>query len=127
MAVCSCFAGVMWHCRTAISSTSSFVKAEMLKSVIIDISRHTAFTGHLSPRSCRQYIKPTLVCSIATRCNLKFPLCKLLLKYLFFYFPFLKEIKKIISLKIPLKLIVTFALRAIKPTLCCITLTHKEI
>ena len=60
MAVCSCSAGVMWHCRTAISKTCSFVPAEILKPVNIEISRHITLNGHLSCRSCRQYIKPTL-------------------------------------------------------------------
>ena len=60
MAVGSCSAGVIWHCRTAISKTCSFVPAEILKPVNIEISRHITLNGHLSCRSCRQYIKPTL-------------------------------------------------------------------
>jgi len=60
MAVCSCSAGVMSHCRTPISRTCSFVTAEMLKLANTDLPRRTTLTGHHSCRSCRQYIKPTL-------------------------------------------------------------------
>ena len=67
MAVCFCSAGVMWHFRTAISRTCSFVTAEMLKPVNTDLSRHTALTGHLTCRSCRQYIKPTLTGHLTCR------------------------------------------------------------
>ena len=67
MAVCSCSAGVMWHCRTAISKTCSFVPGEKLKPVNIEISRHIALTVHLICRSCRQYIKPTLTVHLTCR------------------------------------------------------------
>ena len=67
MAVCSCSAGVMSHCRTSISRTCSFVPAEMLKPANTDLSRHTALTGHLSCRSSRQYMKPTLTGHLGCR------------------------------------------------------------
>ena len=42
------------------SNSCSFVTVEMLKPVNKDVSHHTALTGHLSCRSCRQCIKPTV-------------------------------------------------------------------
>ena len=67
MGVCSCSAGVMWHCRTAISRTCSFVTVDMLKPVNTDLSGHTVLNGHFSCRSCRQYIKPTLTGHLTCR------------------------------------------------------------
>ena len=133
MAVCSCSAGVMWHCRTTINSICSSVPAEMLKPVKIDISRHTAFTSHLTCRSCRQFIKPTLappVDSLFYRHSVQseIPLLQVTAWIIISLFPisgtnkednfFQNSIKRA-------KLIVTFALRTIKPALCCITLTYN--